>query len=160
MYYVNTAVLANDVKSFSLAVDALYELIEKAAGSFDKVAAPLGKGSALVPPLAMRLDKPFALIASDGVVMGSISAGERVVLVDDVISTGKTLAACAKYIKDEGAVAMGAFVLIDRREGGGKTLSEIGVNLTAVLPIDKLAETLYSLGFISEEERDVLLGEA
>lgn len=161
MYYVNTAVLANDVKIFSLAVDVLRELVESVTGgAFDKIVSPLGKGTAFAPPLAIELGKPFALVGEEGVVMGSINAEEEVVLVDDVVSTGSTLASCVRRVKEEGAVVEHAFTLLDRNEGAKERLSELGISLHSVFSIKELAEALYSMGFISEEERAVLLGEA
>lgn len=160
MYYVNTAVLANDVASFSLAVETLRELIEKVTkGDFERVVAPVGRGGAFAPIIANELRKPFALVTEGGdIIMGSLNAEESVILLDDVISTGATLASCVRVVRGEGARVIAAFTLIDRGEGGERKLAELGVELHSVLRIEEIADVLYSMGFISEEERDVLTG--
>jgi adenine phosphoribosyltransferase len=50
----------------------------------------------------------------------AFSAGERVLLVDDVLATGGTAAAAAKLVRRSGAVVSGLSVLLELTVLGGR----------------------------------------
>jgi orotate phosphoribosyltransferase len=80
----------------------------------DAVVAPAGAGVALAWALARRLAIPLhlAAVGDDGrvsrVAIGGDLAGERVLLVNDVVTTGAGIAALAQLIRGAGAALAGA----------------------------------------------------
>jgi orotate phosphoribosyltransferase len=70
-------------------------------------------------------------------VRGAAVAGRRVLLVDDAVSSGKALEAFADELRDEGAILVGAFALVDMRD--------VATSVTptaATLPIESVAAYL------------------
>jgi len=61
-----------------------------------------------------------------------IPAGARVVLVEDIVSTGLSLRECLKVVQDYPGTILGAACLIDR--SGGR--AELGVPLAALARVD------------------------
>jgi len=55
---------------------------------------------------------------------GPVSAGARVLLVDDVLTTGKSIGQAAEVVRDCGADVAALVVLVDRGEGGAAALRE------------------------------------
>ncbi len=58
-----------------------------------------------------------------------LEKGERVVVLDDVATSGSSILKSVKVLRDEGFVVDKAVVIVDREEGAREALSEIGVEL-------------------------------
>jgi orotate phosphoribosyltransferase len=63
---------------------------------------------------------------------GPFRAGDRVAIVEDVITTGSSALAAAKAVADSGGEIMGILALIDRQEGGRETLEANGFTVIAL----------------------------
>jgi adenine phosphoribosyltransferase len=82
------------------------------------------------------LDEAYALeYGSDRLQMqaDAVPVGTRVLLVDDVLATGGTLAAAARLLQRQGARLAGAAVLIELAALGGRQRWECAAPLQAVL---------------------------
>lgn len=66
-----------------------------------------------------------------------ISAGQRVVIVDDLIATGGTALAAAELLRQAGAVVEQALFVIDLPElGGADRLRQAGITVDALMAFD------------------------
>ena len=95
----------------------------------------------LAAPLALRLGKPLVPVRKAGKLPArtvsatysleygeaavemhadAVRGGERVLIVDDVLATGGTLAAAAKLVSVAGGVVAGAAVLVELADLGGR----------------------------------------
>jgi len=59
-------------------------------------------------------------------------SGARVMIVDDVATTGNSVLEAARVAREAGAVVDCALVLVDREEGAGETLVTHGIRLISV----------------------------
>ncbi len=66
-------------------------------------------------------------------VEGDLGKGERVLFVEDVVTTGGTLRAAIERVRGHGAAVEDCVCVVDREEGGRILLAEIGVRLHALL---------------------------
>jgi orotate phosphoribosyltransferase len=64
---------------------------------------------------------------------GGEVAGRRVVLVEDVVTSGGAVLDAARLLRAAGAVVEHVLCVIDRQEGGRERLAEIGLTLVPVL---------------------------
>jgi len=64
---------------------------------------------------------------------GELNRGDRVLFVEDVVTTGGTLRIAIDRLRAHGARIEDVVAVVDREEGGEKVLSEIGVRLHALL---------------------------
>jgi orotate phosphoribosyltransferase len=62
----------------------------------------------------------------------------RVIIVDDVATTGKALIEAKEALDKIGVVVECAIVIVDRKEGARENLAKAGVNLEAIFQIEDL----------------------
>jgi orotate phosphoribosyltransferase len=159
-YYVDLRVIPSFPDAFKEIIDFYTETITNQIGlkNFDRIAAVPITGIPFASQVAYNLKKPF-LYVRKGVklqgrerrVEGVLFSGDRVLLIDDLVTTGVTLCKAADAIKAEGGVVTKAVAFIDREEGGKEKLQEAGVNLLPLLKISEIAQTLYDIGAIDKE---------
>jgi orotate phosphoribosyltransferase len=65
-------------------------------------------------------------------VEGPLVVGDRVVIVEDVITTGGSAARAVEAVKREGAIPLGVLALVDREEGGREALESLGLRVRAL----------------------------
>ncbi len=83
---------------------------------------------------------------------GEFKAGETVVILDDLITTGASKFETIQPFQDAGLIVKDVVVLIDREQGGAKQLKEKGYRLTAVLKLSQILKTLEAAGKITPEK--------
>lgn len=83
--------------------------------------------------------------------------GDRVLLVDDLITTGRSLLRTAEAVRSEGGVVNDAFVLLDREEMGRARLAKNNIEVHALFRISEIAERLFEIDAITEEQLDIIL---
>jgi orotate phosphoribosyltransferase len=95
---------------------------------------------ALATALSLETDLPF-VIARKGAkeystakrVEGELRTGERVIVVEDVITTGAQAIQAANLVRDEGATVLAIVAVVDREQGGAEKIAEAGYPLRALL---------------------------
>jgi len=64
---------------------------------------------------------------------GPLKGGERVVVVEDVVTTGGSILDAVKALEDYGCRVTGIIVLVDRQEGGREALERDGYPVWALM---------------------------
>jgi orotate phosphoribosyltransferase len=103
----------------------------------DIVASPAIGGLVIGYATAAALDIPFLWTERENGVMTlrrgfTLSAGERVLVVEDVITTGGSTRECIKALEANGAVVTGAASIIDRSNGA----ADVGVPRISLASLD------------------------
>jgi orotate phosphoribosyltransferase len=68
----------------------------------------------------------------------ALAAGKRVVLVDDVATTGKSLIEAKQVLDAMGVIAEKAIVIVDRNEGAKENLKQAGLKLESIFNLTDL----------------------
>lgn len=68
----------------------------------------------------------------------ALKAGERVILVDDVVTTGKALLEAKEALDKTGVLIESALVIVDRCEGARENLGKVGLKLESIFTIEEL----------------------
>lgn len=63
---------------------------------------------------------------------GKYKAGEKAVLIEDVVTSGKSLLETAEVLRENNLIVNDALAFLDRSQGGVENLSEYGINLKSV----------------------------
>jgi len=165
-YYIDLRLIPSFPDAFKFITDVYIHMIEDELGlnAFDRIAGVPTSGIPFAAVVAFGLEKPFLYVRKETKlhgrerrVEGILAPGDRVILLDDLITTGKTLSDAVKAVRAEGGEVEHAFVLIDREEGGREVLEEVGVQLHALLTVRELAELLLDMGVIEEEQYELIL---
>lgn len=82
--------------------------------------------------------------------LNGINKGDRVLIVDDVISTGGTMKAVIKALEQAGAVIQDIVVVIERG-GGKKVIGDMGYDVQTLIKIEVDEHGVKILGCIDEE---------
>lgn len=65
-------------------------------------------------------------------VEGPLAAGDKVVIVEDVITTGGSATRAVEAVRIAGALPVGILALVDREEGGREALESLGIDVHAL----------------------------
>ena len=130
--------LIKNSEAFKFTNDKIIEISKKI--EFDKVAAIESRGFVFAATLSYKLEKPFILLrkknklpsethsiefeleygkATIEVHKDSISKGEKVLVIDDLIATGGTAEAGAKLVEISGGKVAGFIFIINLFDLGG-----------------------------------------
>ena len=70
--------------------------------------------------------------------LANFSEGDKVVLLEDVCTTGGTLITAAQRVRDAGLDIVGVLAVLDREEGGKEKLKEAGLELNSIFTRQEL----------------------
>ncbi|MEM3028319.1 MAG: orotate phosphoribosyltransferase [Candidatus Bathyarchaeia archaeon] len=165
-YYVDLRIIPSFPKVFKRICEIYLDLAKETVGldAFDRIAGIPTAGIPFASVIAYQAEKPFLYIREEAKphgrersIEGILMPGERVLIIDDLITTGKSILRAAKILRGEGAVVDNALVLLDREEGGSVALSKEGIRLRSLMSITEAAQILYDRGIISEENYRAIL---
>lgn len=88
---------------------------------------------------------------------GEYHAGERAIVVDDVITDGGTKLDSIKPLEEAGLVVKDVIIVLDREQGGGRVLAQHGYTLHSIMSLTPTLETLVRLGLITTEQQQSAL---
>lgn len=92
---------------------------------------------------AVRLKIPYLVLRKERshgtkkLIIGQLSEGEEIELIEDVVTTGGSLLKAAKLVRDNGGVVKRAIVVVDREEGGREMLEDNGIELVSVVKMSE-----------------------
>lgn len=69
---------------------------------------------------------------------GPFAAGDRVVVIEDVITTGGSALKAVDAVKAAGGIVVGVMALVDREEGGREAIEATGLAVKALVPASAL----------------------
>lgn len=90
-------------------------------------------------------------------VEGSYSAGDHVVLIDDLITKGDSKLEAIAQVEAAGLVIDKFIVLVDREQGGLDMIRAKGYTIEAAFGITQLIVSLFDQKRISQEQHDTVL---
>ena len=159
-YYVDLRLIPSYPHQFRKMIKNLQNLIvEKTGlGDFDCLASVPTGGLVVTSALAIEIVKPLIYVRSKPKehgttksIEGKISAGMKVVMVDDVMTTGTSVLNGINQLKEAGLLVSDLYVVINRLEGGDKALSDIGVQTHQLTDILEITDILFQEKLIDKE---------
>ena len=156
-YYIDLRMLPSFPGYFRLVVNALKDTVTRKVGEFDIFASVPTSGLVFGSALAYEMNRPFiyARIQPKGYgtekrIEGFLKPGSKVVIVDDVATTGTSVSRTVEIMRANGGIVEDVVAIVDRHEGAEDKLRKIGVKLSVVAGINEIVNTLYKAGLIDE----------
>ncbi|MFB0543925.1 MAG: orotate phosphoribosyltransferase [Candidatus Bathyarchaeia archaeon] len=165
-YYIDLRIIPSFPEVFKKICSIYTRLIEEEMGldSFERIAGIPISAIPYASCVSLSHRKPLVLVRKEVKehgrqrrVEGILMPGDRVLPIDDVITTGGSLTSTVKALRHEGAVVEEALVLVDREEGGIESLRREGVKVYYLTTVTEAAKVLYGLDIIMEEEYEAIL---
>ncbi len=146
-----------------IAIDGLVK-IAKSCGPFDAVAGVATAGIPHGMLLADRLALPFIYVRSKpkehgkgNQIEGAYSPGQRVLVIEDLISTGGSSLQAAKALEDEGLVIVGVAALFTYGfPESEKRFSDAGIPLHTISNYSTVLQVSQRQGLITADEAVVM----
>ena len=159
-YYIDLRIVPSFPHQFRKMIKALQGSISEKIGfdNFDCIASVPTSGLVIASALAIETVKPLIYIrqkpkdyGTENVIEGKIAAGSRVLLVDDVGTTGLSLLNAIKALKASKMVVTDAFTIINRFEGARELLASENVRLYEITDIIALSSILHEADLLDDE---------
>jgi orotate phosphoribosyltransferase len=132
----------SDPNLLSAIADEMQKLLPS---SFDKLAGMELGGIPLATLLSLKTGKPCLYVRKNAktygtcnLVEGGFKPGEKVVVIEDVITTAGQICSSIKQMHEFGLIIEHCVCVIDRQEGGSKNLKDIGCSLASVFTQEEL----------------------
>ena len=159
-YYIDLRIVPSFPHQFRKMVKTLQGLIYEKIGldNFDSIASVPTSGLVIASALAIETVKPLIYIrqkpkdyGTENVIEGKIADGSRVLLVDDVGTTGLSLLNAVKVLRASKMVVTDAFIIINRFEGARELLASENVRLYEITDIIALSSILHKENLLNDE---------
>jgi orotate phosphoribosyltransferase len=166
-YYVDLRLIPSDPQAFRRIISFYSGLFQKkTARRVKRIAGIPTAGIPYASVLAFNLRKPFIYVRKEAKehgrgrrIEGMLLPGDKVAVLDDVITTGKNVVEAIESIRAEGGLVQDALVLLDRQQGGAANLKKIGVRLHSFTTMRRVAERLLENGTIDETQFNAIVGQ-
>lgn len=88
---------------------------------------------------------------------GVYSAGDKCVIIEDVVTSGTSILEVVADLKNEGLEIIEALVIMDREQGGRDNLHKAGVNIKSLFTLTEMMEYLLSADKIDQATYDKVI---
>jgi orotate phosphoribosyltransferase len=166
-YYVDMRLIPSDPEAFRRVIGFYTTALGTTLTSrIQRLVGIPTAGIAYAAVLAFNLSKPFLYVRKEEKehgrgrrIEGILQPADRVLIIDDVITTGKNTVEAVEAIRSEGGIVEDILVLLDRQQGGAANLKKAGVKLHAFATMAHIADRLNARGMIDDEQLREIKGQ-
>jgi len=156
-YYIDLRRIISNPQVFDAVIAAYAEILVNL--QFDRIAGIPYGSLPTASGLALRLNFPLIFPRKEvkaygarRLIEGNYEAGETIVVVDDILISGKSAIEGAKKIESCGLKVSDIVVFIDHEEGVCDRIQQSGYTPHAVFKISEINEILFQSGRINEDQ--------
>jgi orotate phosphoribosyltransferase len=149
-YYFNCKAVTLNPEGMYLIGNIIFDMLQKSEakgiGGLTLGADPIADAVAYTSYLRKRPVEAFVVrktAKSHGTMQwieGNITAGDKVVVVDDVITTGKSTIEAITRAEEGGLDVLKVIALVDRQEGGKENIEALGHKVETVVTREEVME--------------------
>lgn len=139
-----------DIKRAVTRPEVLRQIVEGMrphAAGYDRLAGTELGAVPLVVALALATSLPYVMVRKEGrthgtqqALEGELRKGERILLVEDVTTTGGTVRRAVDLLREAGAEVDRVVCVVDRQEGAAERLGEAGVEVVSLVARQELLQ--------------------
>ena len=156
-FYIDLRRTSSDPRLMKIVGKAYARLIGALPQKPDRVAGIPVAAVSLATAASMETDIPMIYPrinkkehGTGNLIEGNFRPGERVVLLDDLITTGKSKIEAIEILRAAGLIVEDLVVLLERGEQGRRDMESVGVRLHSFFPVEDLFGMCRDLGIIDE----------
>jgi orotate phosphoribosyltransferase len=164
-YYVDLRQTISDPISMDWISNSLARIVINEIGESktDKILGVPTAGVPFATIISQKLAKPMLYYRKErkehGVkkkIEGDLQRNERIVMVDDLITTGQSVIDAVNAARDQGGVVNELVVLLDREQGGIENLRAENIEPHVLFNISEAFEWMREVELIDEEHYNVI----
>ena len=140
-YYVDMKKAITDPEILSCVAKIIYDKIKDE--KIDKIAGPALGAVPIATAVSLHSRIPMLMIrkskkryGTTKLVEGKLQENDKVVIVEDVTTSGNSLLKAIRAVSDNGGRISRAFVVVDREEGAKNNLKNHGIILESLVSIN------------------------
>lgn len=163
-YYIDLRKIISIPQIFHQIVSAYADILTNL--KFDRIAGIPYGSLPTATGLALRMERPMIFprkevktYGAGKLIEGHFQAGETIVVVDDILISGKSVMEGAAKLKSAGLNVEDIVVLIDHEQGVKDKLRVNGYRAHSVLALSEIAQILYQANRIDTEQFQLLTAE-
>ena len=147
-YYIDCRPTTHNAQGLALIGEIFFDLIRDlkvdAIGGLTMGADPIAHATALTSSLKGQPVNAFSVRqrpkehGAGGVLVGDVTPGDRVVVVEDVTTTGGSALKAVAAAREFGLTVVKVLILVDREEGGKEAVAQEVPEVEAVFTISDL----------------------
>lgn len=156
-YYIDLRKIISNPQVFNKVLQAYGDIVKNL--SFDRIAGIPYGALPTATGLALNLSRPMIFprkeVKAHGtrrLIEGNFNPGETVVVIDDILISGKSVMEGADKLKSAGLKIEDIVVFIDHEGGVKDRLAQNGYRAHSVLNISEITDTLYEAGRIDSKQ--------
>ena len=161
-FYIDLRLLVSRPALLAQAATAYAALL--AALPCDRIAGVPYAALPIGTAVAIESDKPLIYMRKEAkthglgkVIEGLWQPGERVVIIEDLITSGGSIIQTAEQLRAAGLIVEDAIVLIDRQQGGVENLAAASITAHSVMTLRTLVDALVEMGKLGDGKRQEVL---
>lgn len=142
-YYVDMKKAITDPQILSQVSKIISQLISD--DDIDLVAGPALGAVPIATAVALHAGIPMLMIrkaqkdyGTSQLIEGELKTGDKVIVVEDVTTTGHSLLKAVRAVQDNGGVVERTFVVVDREEGAVEELKKQRITLEPLVSISEV----------------------
>ena len=162
-YYLDLRVVPSHPAAFDFVTDVYKQMILRKFGTNIVLVGVPSAGVPFAALTAFKLGVPMAFVRKKAKEHGAkklvegVIGDKRLVVVEDLISTGKSNLETIGLLRGEGFEASDVVLLVDRLQGGVQNCADKGVRVHAASTVLELVEVLKCEGKIGGEDYATVL---
>jgi uridine monophosphate synthetase len=156
-FYIDIRKVSSSVALLNDVADAFAEVLKDV--EYDRIAGIPVAALPLATAVSLKTGKPMIypritmkLHGTGNRIEGEYKKGERIVLLDDLITTGKSKIEAIDILREAELIVEDLVVLLERGAQGRKDMASVNVNLKSYVHVSELLEPCYKLGLIDENQ--------
>ena len=151
-YYIDGKMTSFDPEGAYLTGRLMLEEIRKLPGKVDSAGGPVIGADPIVTGIGIAghlqndhirvfvVRKKTKEHGMQKLIEGNFQKGDRVVIVEDVITTGGSIFQAIEAVEESGGTVEAVIVVVDRQQGGRENMQKRGYNFLSLFRIDDILE--------------------
>ncbi|MCV0400112.1 MAG: orotate phosphoribosyltransferase [Nitrosarchaeum sp.] len=158
-YYVDLRLVPSYPHEFRMMIKHLQNDVATNIGldNFDSIVSVPTGGLVIASALAIETVKPLIYVRSkpkeygtSKSVEGKIQDGMKILMIDDVATTGGSVVNAIKSLREANIRVTDAYVIVNRMEGADEALKEQGVSMHSILNIMQITQILHEQNLVDD----------
>ena len=162
--YCDNRLFISYVEERRKVVDAFIEKIKSSGLDFNVIAGTATSAIPFAAWISEKLSLPMVYVRAEKKqhgrgksVEGKLNNGDKVIVIEDLISTGKSSVQVVKNLREEGAEVVGVFSIFSYQfKKAEDNFASVGLNYVSLENIESLLKHAVEKGYLSQKDADII----